>query len=596
MSTFANVYVGATANDGTGDPLRSAFIKIDQNFANIPTIISTGVSSVAGRTGNVVLTINDVYGAVSYANVKAATDAANAYVNTVASSIGSTNVAVLNTQLNTLDANVGFISYEMTSLTSNAVSQALSLNTLTANIIALTANAATQENEIGNLSTRITTLTANAATQEIEISSLRSNIAAITTFPSKFSSNLVLTSGQTSDGVNNVGALVVTNGGGIYVDGNVRVYNELFVGAEPVVNNIDNTIGTFRGTSGAGPGNQYTQVAIINSTNDGSADLALYADNGNDDGGWIDMGYTGSQFNDPAYSITRPGDGYVISQAVSSSYGGNLVITTGANGSYNDIVFGLAGFNDVNEVGRMHRNNDSSVNFNFAGNIQLHNILFNTSTSKINFTNLLQIREAQGQIFSFSPTGFQSYSNIATTTDLVASGNIYAAGGHIRTTAPIANIFNSTSTIYMGLVANVINVGSAYSTTNVNGNLSVANLITANNLTAGNNVTAGNYLFANGVNLITTVNGFINTVNTNINAFETYANANLSSMTTTLAYFIANAATQETEISNLVANISTINSNVSTIISNVTSNVSTLTSNVNLLLANAITQATQINW
>ena len=32
---FANVQVGTTAGDGTGDPLRLAFTKINTNFANI---------------------------------------------------------------------------------------------------------------------------------------------------------------------------------------------------------------------------------------------------------------------------------------------------------------------------------------------------------------------------------------------------------------------------------------------------------------------------------------------------------------------------------------------------------------------------------
>jgi hypothetical protein len=34
-ANFANVNVGTTAGDGTGDPLRVAFNKINLNFANI---------------------------------------------------------------------------------------------------------------------------------------------------------------------------------------------------------------------------------------------------------------------------------------------------------------------------------------------------------------------------------------------------------------------------------------------------------------------------------------------------------------------------------------------------------------------------------
>ena len=34
---FANVNIGANAGDGSGDPLRVAFTKINSNFANIAT-------------------------------------------------------------------------------------------------------------------------------------------------------------------------------------------------------------------------------------------------------------------------------------------------------------------------------------------------------------------------------------------------------------------------------------------------------------------------------------------------------------------------------------------------------------------------------
>jgi hypothetical protein len=67
------------ANDGTGDTLRSAFQTIDNNFANILAQGSavTGVTSVVGRTGNVVLYVNDVVGAAAISYVTAVGTAAN---------------------------------------------------------------------------------------------------------------------------------------------------------------------------------------------------------------------------------------------------------------------------------------------------------------------------------------------------------------------------------------------------------------------------------------------------------------------------------------------------------------------------------------
>jgi len=89
------INIGSYPSDGSGDPLRVSFDKINQNFfelystvGNVITqsgnIISnvnvvpggTSVSSVAGKTGNVTLTINDVVGSVSQGYVNNAITAA----------------------------------------------------------------------------------------------------------------------------------------------------------------------------------------------------------------------------------------------------------------------------------------------------------------------------------------------------------------------------------------------------------------------------------------------------------------------------------------------------------------------------------------
>ena len=70
--SFANINIGTTAGDGTGDPLRVAFNKINLNFANIANgqiTVNAPVQSVATRTGNVVLTYQDVAGVVSNASL-----------------------------------------------------------------------------------------------------------------------------------------------------------------------------------------------------------------------------------------------------------------------------------------------------------------------------------------------------------------------------------------------------------------------------------------------------------------------------------------------------------------------------------------------
>lgn len=54
MSTFANVNIGNSASDGTGDPLRVAFNKINQNFANVATggVTAANISYTAANSAN----------------------------------------------------------------------------------------------------------------------------------------------------------------------------------------------------------------------------------------------------------------------------------------------------------------------------------------------------------------------------------------------------------------------------------------------------------------------------------------------------------------------------------------------------------------
>ena len=62
---LANINIGTGPGVGDGDPLRTAFNTINNNFANIQSninLLSNSVTSVAGRTGNVVLTVNDIVG------------------------------------------------------------------------------------------------------------------------------------------------------------------------------------------------------------------------------------------------------------------------------------------------------------------------------------------------------------------------------------------------------------------------------------------------------------------------------------------------------------------------------------------------------
>lgn len=104
----------------------------------------------------------------------------------------------------------------------------------------------------------------------------------------------------------------------------------------------------------------YIQSALINVRDSGSADWVAYNDKGTDAQGWSDIGFTGSNFSDPLYSITKSSDGYVFVQGVDdvdgsghAPQGGNLVIATGGYGTHHDIVFATGGFLDSDEKMRL---------------------------------------------------------------------------------------------------------------------------------------------------------------------------------------------------------------------------------------------------
>lgn len=84
---LSNVNIGTSPSAGDGDPLRSAFDTINTNFqivTNNVNSLSNSVTSVAGRDGNVILTVNDIVGLPQvYVNIA------------VASSWISSNIAAL---------------------------------------------------------------------------------------------------------------------------------------------------------------------------------------------------------------------------------------------------------------------------------------------------------------------------------------------------------------------------------------------------------------------------------------------------------------------------------------------------------------------
>jgi hypothetical protein len=186
---------------------------------------------------------------------------------------------------------------------------------------------------------------------------LNINLALTVGSTAKIAGNVVLTS--SIDTVTPVtGAIVSTGSGGAAFGGNLYTAKTLFIGSAAFTQGFTNPT-----VAAVNTGSSYAQIAMKNNASSGSADFAAYADTGTDAAGWVDVGIAGSAFSDPAYTITKPQDGYLITRPTGSVAGGNLVITTSEAGGYNDIVIGAGSFFSNAEVARFHGNTTNSGTF-----------------------------------------------------------------------------------------------------------------------------------------------------------------------------------------------------------------------------------------
>jgi hypothetical protein len=110
-------------------------------------------------------------------------------------------------------------------------------------------------------------------------------------------------------------------------------------------------------------GLEFIQAALLNESSNGSSDYAAYGADSDETQGFADLGFAGHTFNDPNYTITEPGDGYVLAQGYANGIGGALVLATGENGNVPDIIFATGGFMSNNEFARMA---DSSNTFEMS--------------------------------------------------------------------------------------------------------------------------------------------------------------------------------------------------------------------------------------
>ena len=163
----------------------------------------------------------------------------------------------------------------------------------------------------------------------------------------------------------------------------------------------------------AGNVNDFLQFAMVNTSTgtDASVDMILYANDGDNDSGWVDLGMTNNNFTAAAFGITQAGDGYLFMSApATSSVGGNLVICTDATGTTNDIVFATGGFDSTREQGRFISDDGFQVKGNLISNLgsvyQGPNARSNLDTTSVSTTLNGAINDSTTTITVVSTTGF----------------------------------------------------------------------------------------------------------------------------------------------------------------------------------------------
>jgi hypothetical protein len=212
-----------------------------------------------------------------------------------------------------------------------------------------------------------------------------------------------------------------------------------------------------------GTANSFVQIAAQNKSSGtaASTDIAAVADNGSDNDGYVDMGITSSTYNQSAYSVYGPNDGYIIAAGNTTTGGGNLILNT-----YNtkDIVFVTAGTTTANEQARFKSNVGLIIKTNVA----------TSSTS----TGALQVQGGAGITGSIQMGGNLSSGGTGTFTGNLTAGNL--SGTYITGTLTTSSQPSITS---VGTLASNLVLASGVWLTSVSPGSGNINLIDLNVLT-----------------------------------------------------------------------------------------------------------------
>lgn len=643
--------VGISASDGTGDPLRDAFTKINDNFTELygsaqnqgltygnvasnvtgitfnisrytesytaqPVLRGTGqsVGNVYVIRGNVLggsTPINDVYLTV--------TSLANITVGNIAtvSAVGIPASPVL--RVNGLTGNVTLTVNNVTGAASKAYVDAVvaaNLSTATGTITdSLNANITAANTVIANHTSRITALESNAATQASEINNLTNTRATITyvdtSISNALSSNAVLANVAAVNAnvsAANAAILLRANLSGATFTGNVTAANLtavdfthtkfLNVGTESAPN-----IFTNRGASFVSNISDFYGIYLNNRSPIGTSDYLAFPDGNQSVENYVSFGIAGSQFFSTRYPQQLPNDAFLY------TVGGNLYLESETHSvktiTANVVRMEVQQSGTVKIFSNLTFADGTIQTTAFGGNINLNSVNANINAANAAIASLQSNSAAQALDLN------SLYNNAAiqaTTIDtLVSNAAIQAIGINnfsanlgqyqIYANANLGAQFSAIGAINANIIAANLNIVTLLSNAATQ-SLELSNLqsnaqIQQSNITLLQNNAAAQALAIDSINSNITaanINVGLLTSNSAVQATQiNLLNANLTAANARITSLQANAATQALDIDNLYANVNFYLANVAS------SNANIAAANARILVLDANLGSTSTN-
>jgi hypothetical protein len=212
-----------------------------------------------------------------------------------------------------------------------------------------------------------------------------------------------------------------TVGSNLTVSGDASVAGDLYVGTGAAAFETSAAL-TDTIAVGAGNANAFVQYSITNLSDgtEASTDFIAYADNGDNDSGWIDMGITSSTFDAEIFGITGKNDGYIFMSAPAPTAANvsNKVLTNNVVTLTTSAAHGFSTSDSVTITG---------VDATFNGVYTITGTTSNTFTYAKTAANVVSA--------AVSPVGvatrYTGAGNLVLATDANGSENkiVFAAGG-----------------------------------------------------------------------------------------------------------------------------------------------------------------------